>query len=254
MCEDDYKRLPGGKGSLKRDNKVIYRYRRCFFACSHDTTMHLNVLRSCRQIYDEADHILWTSNTFSLANGITFERFMADRRIQQRRLIRSLRLEMSWYNTDDICLWNKALSTALVSSLSGLQTLRLQIVHDMTEHTWGKVNHFFLDRTSLCDGLRRLSTLPLKNVEVAVRPSPDVDLFIGVDRRPWSQKDRETVAKGVQKILLDSRSAEDIKAEIGQIRRERQTLLSGGTEIIPRTGLPSTYLWSRKDNQNDMFD
>lgn len=247
-CEDDYKSLhwPGWHG---RYSEAIYSCGPRSSPFSHDTTIRLNVLRSCRQIYVEADEIFWTSNTFSFANGVTFERFMANRRIQQRRLIRSLRLEMSWRNTD-ISVWNKALSTTMVSSFSGLHTLRLQIDHDMVSWAWHKVKHFFLDRTSFCDGLRRLSTLPLKKVEVAVRPVPDEDLFMRTCLG-WRQKDRKMVAIGVRKILLDSQSAEEINAEIRQRRRERQEMLSRGVEMLPSAGLPTSYLSCLGNNHND---
>lgn len=51
---------------------TIYKESRYF---GHET-MRLSVLRSCRQIYVEANNMLWTFNTFSFADPTTFERFM----------------------------------------------------------------------------------------------------------------------------------------------------------------------------------
>ncbi len=50
----------------------------CYFG--HEM-MRLGVLRSCRQIYVEANNLLWTTNTFSFADATTFRRFMMTRTI-----------------------------------------------------------------------------------------------------------------------------------------------------------------------------
>lgn len=47
------------------------------FYYDHET-MRLTLLRSCRQIYVEANAILWTTNTFSFANFIPLKRSMID--------------------------------------------------------------------------------------------------------------------------------------------------------------------------------
>ena len=38
--------------------------------------MHLTALRVCRQNYNEADRVLWSTNTFSFDDEVTFRRFM----------------------------------------------------------------------------------------------------------------------------------------------------------------------------------
>lgn len=64
-CESDLDYDPPEPDTIYKES--------CYFG--HET-MRLSVLRSCRQIYVEANNMLWTSNTFSFADPTTFERFM----------------------------------------------------------------------------------------------------------------------------------------------------------------------------------
>lgn len=58
--------------------------------CAGHQMMRLSVLRSCRQIYVEANNIVWTTNTISFADLTAFKRFMMSRTIDLKRSIRSL--------------------------------------------------------------------------------------------------------------------------------------------------------------------
>ena len=180
--------------------------------------MRLTVLRASRQLYAEANQILWTTNTFSFPEGSTFQRFMKNRTINQKRLMRSLRLEMDW-GFDLGREWNKALNMVLVKSMIGLRTLRLNILHDMEKELWLGWEGSFLQRTTWTDGLRRLSTLPLISAEVAFR----VREWRSDDPKLWQKADRHDCAKRLQKILVNPKGAE-VYAE-----RQRQLKISSAT-------------------------
>ncbi|KAL8670980.1 MAG: hypothetical protein Q9168_004494 [Polycauliona sp. 1 TL-2023] len=161
--------------------------------------MRLTVLRASRQLYAEANPILWTTNTFSFHDGVTFQRFMMTRTINQKRLVRSLRFEMDW-GVDLLREWNKALNMMLVKSLIGLRTLRLNIMHHMMQRLWFREEDSFLAGISWVDGLWRLSTLPLTSAEVAFRVRDYDDL--------WQKADRDESTKRLQKILVNPKGAE----------------------------------------------
>ena len=165
-------------------------------------TMRLTVLAVSRQVYAEANHILWTTNTFSCCDGITFQRFMKTRTLGQKRLIRNLRFEMEW-DFGDWKIWNKALSMPLVKSMIGLRTLRLNILYDLKEYLWQGVTDNFIGSITFSEGLRRLSTLPLTGAEVAFRIS-------GHTSRPglWQKVDRDACAQKLREILLNPEGAE----------------------------------------------
>lgn len=221
VCEDDCpenspdrKRVISGKG--KEQVSWLRPHERCFTA--YDTpeptepvefwdhgTMRLTVLRTCRQIYVEANSILWATNTFSFNDAIAFKRFMMTRTIHHKRLIRNVRLDMGWWE-DNSTPWNSSLSKALVKSLSSLRSLRFYITHEMTRKDYELVRKVgFVGNTNLCRGLRNLSTLPLTNVEVVVR-SPRYQCSQGVF---WTEDDRAEVAEALKKMLLAPKGAED---------------------------------------------
>lgn len=165
--------------------------------------MRLTVLRASRQTYTEANRVLWTTNTFSFTDGIALQRFMMTRTISQKRLIRNLRFDMEWERGEER-YWNKALSMALVKSLIGLRTLRLNILYDMKQRLWHASDDNFLHYTSWTDGLRRLSTLPLISAEVAFR----IREWRSKDPSYWQKGDRDECAQDLKKMLLNPQGAE----------------------------------------------
>ena len=200
ICEDDCPEdSPDQKEVIEWDGEEemrIYWYKPHELCCSDNKTMRLNVLRTCRQAYVEANNILWATNTFSFENAVAFTRFMMTRTIHQKRLIRNLRLEMEWY-LDDGASWNSSLSKTLVNSLSGLRSLRLRIEHNVSIKQYDMLRRIgFVETSGLCKGLRKLSTLPLTNVEVVVRPSRFYPEGF------WTEDNRKEVAEGLKKMLL----------------------------------------------------
>ena len=162
--------------------------------------MRLSVLRSCRQIYVEANNILWTSNTFSFADPVTFKRFMMTRTIHQKRLIESLRLQMECRD----CQWNKSFNMALVRSLSGLRRLRLNTEQKLLFGSYESAkSHNLLYIAAYSGGLDKLSTLPLTEVEIVVETP-----FIESEDHLWTKVDRQDLREGLRTILLNPKGAE----------------------------------------------
>ena len=182
--------------------------------------MRLSVLRSCRQIYVEANNILWTSNTFSFADPTTFRRFMMTRTINQRRLIMSLRLQMESV-FDAEYEWNRCLNMALVRSLSALRRLRLNIEHKPFRSYESIKNHNLSYITAYLEGLKKLSTLPLTEVEIVVEGS-----LYESEEHLWTKVERQDFAEGLRKILLDPKGAQIYAEEQlkwkEQCRRKRE--------------------------------
>lgn len=178
-----------------------------------DVTMHLTVLRASRQIYVEANQLLWTTNTFSFPDGPTFGEFMKTRNIHQKRLIHNLRFEMRW-GCGDERHWNTALGIAVVKSLTGLQTLRLQIVCDLEKERWDHNKDRFVRLTTHTEGLRKLSILPLTSAEIAVRTSVDEYHYPpgpprwGNPSELWQKGDRDQCAEDLKALLLNPRGAQ----------------------------------------------
>ncbi|KAL9581438.1 MAG: hypothetical protein Q9212_003902 [Teloschistes hypoglaucus] len=226
VCEDDAPEdQPGEKCTFTGKNGIhlVYwcrphyrcnrRYPELLVALPLDSDeyekMHLTLLRSCRQIYVEANQVLWSTNTFSFTAPVSFQHFTQTRTGHQKRLIRTLRLEMEWTPKRDIVPWIRALTMTVVRSFTGLRALRLQIIHDMEAGVYRRVakeEPEFPQGTFWCDGLQKLSVLPLARVEVAVRGTELAKYQFGLEQ--WTERDRKELGDRVQAMLLNPKGAE----------------------------------------------
>ena len=165
-------------------------------------------LRVCRQIYIEANDVLWSTNTFSFNDAaISLDHFMDARTTRQKRSLRKLRLQMDWVWGEDKP-YNRVLGMTLIKSLTGLRSLRLQINHSMEAALYQQMkargNELGLFQTRYLAFVHKMAVLPLINVEVFVgdRSQP-----VNVDAL-WTAEDRMEYAEGIRKLLADPRGAE----------------------------------------------
>ena len=169
-------------------------------------SMHLTALRVCRQMYIEANDVLWSTNTFSFNDAaISLDRFMSARTTRQKRSLRKLRLHMDWVWDEDKP-YNRVLGMKLIKSLTGLRSLRLQINHSMEAAHYQQMKAFGDDlfQTRYLTFVHKMAVLPLTNVEVFVGDRSQswyVELL-------WTAADRMEYAEGIRKILLDPKGAE----------------------------------------------
>ena len=134
--------------------------------------MHLTALRVCRQVFNEANHVLWTTNTFSFDDADpTFNAFIDSRTTRQKQLLRNLRLCMDWVYEDDQS-WNRALRVTLIKSLTGLRSLRLQINHSMDAALYRGAKELGLYPMRQLQFVENLATLSLMDVEGFVSDFP----------------------------------------------------------------------------------
>lgn len=182
-------------------------------------SVHLTVLRVCRQIYNEANDVLWSTNTFSFSEADpTFVDFMESRTTHQKQTLRKLRLQMDWVYEDEKG-WNRILGVKRLRSLTGIRSLRLQINHSMEAALYHEAKvrgvelAFFQPHQH--EFVLKLATLPLTDVEVFVSDFPIVisdypfsDSDVDEPRGLWTAGDRTEYADEIRKILLDPKSAE----------------------------------------------
>lgn len=94
------------------------------------TTLNLGLLGACRQIYAEANRLLWLSNTFSFSDGESFVRFMAKLNHSSKQQLAHLHFNIKWdnmrYITGNLTKdWTRHLKVAHIQMLRGLQTLNI---------------------------------------------------------------------------------------------------------------------------------
>lgn len=204
-------------------------------------TMHLTLLRTSRQIYVEANQVLWKSNMFSFLDGVTLKRFMETRSIHQKRLIHNLRLHIDCHHKEYVRAWNSALDMAAVRSLSGLQSLRIKIVY-CAETRGCQLNHdsrALLIHTSYFQGLWRLSTLPLSDVEVTVMNSRCT-----LTKDLWNQNKLDEVGDGLKTMLRNPKGAEIYAAAQPKIKGSRRRTRAGSDlKSDEETDASSSYFY-----------
>ena len=179
----------------------------------YEREMHPVLLRTCRQIYAEANQVLWETNVFSFNDVPSFTRFMSSRSGFQKRLIKKLRLAMNWL--EDVDSWDSVLSMALMRSLQGLRELWLLINHSAwrAKRTKSEIDSLLVGhlKGSTLPGVRKLASLPLQQVNVRVVYDPscqDLDERNSDPAFLWTAEDRQDYAKRLRDRPLDPNGAE----------------------------------------------
>ena len=150
----------------------------------------LTILSVCRQLYEESNFILWSTNTFSFDHAPSLIEFISSLNPAQKRNMKSLHLIINaqlapWYEPR----WSQVLNTKYLSMLRGLETLQLCIEHrlhllrnrqgpllsdmvEMYKRPWASF-------VKACD-LETLRLLPLKHASVSIsddRSQMDTDPY-----------------------------------------------------------------------------
>ncbi|KAF4637121.1 hypothetical protein G7Y89_g978 [Cudoniella acicularis] len=93
--------------------------------------LDIGVLRVCRQLYVEANQVLWRTTTWSFTHALAFSQFMDRRNALQRRIMRKLHLDLDprycWVMKNWADGWYAALHKRVLSKFTSLQVLYLDI-------------------------------------------------------------------------------------------------------------------------------
>ncbi|KAM0799975.1 hypothetical protein BDR22DRAFT_963485 [Usnea florida] len=140
---------------------------------AYTEVVDLGLLRSCRQVYNEAHFIPYSTNTFSCHEPGTLQSFVlsiAQGTKNNHLAIRSLFLDMVYNGPDDGSLWKKAIATC-VRKLKAIQKVNISIdlrdlycfpsYGDLTSD--GKCG-----RNDLVTTFRGLKKLPLKTATLVI--------------------------------------------------------------------------------------
>ena len=160
----------------QRDINVGYSIKRAKFRVrvqGNDYKTFLNILRTSRQIYVEANPVFWSTNKFMFAEPTAFKKWMRDRTTHEKRLIGSIQLAMHISNKSELgntpYYWNNALCEGVVKSLPGLLSLHLRIRQNLyhKETDDEDIDIEYMLKGALL-GVERFAKLPLKNVKVSI--------------------------------------------------------------------------------------
>ncbi|KAL8722201.1 MAG: hypothetical protein Q9181_007538 [Wetmoreana brouardii] len=103
-------------------------------------TMDLSLLSVSRQAYEEANHILWTTNTFCIDSPSAFKSVITSLNFGQKNKLAKLHIAMRLANESENHMvrdkWCKAINDRLVEKLRGLESLDVCLELDVLACDW----------------------------------------------------------------------------------------------------------------------
>lgn len=191
----------------------------------------LNVLGVCRQLYEEANHLLWATNTFSFEDPKTFGRFFRSLNPAQKRNLTRLHITAdigelaAYYYTSayqrarwDNNYWGSVLKIANLNMLRGVQALHLCINQGFECLSQGRGHSITAaeERINYCqeadmEVILRLRALPLKHVTVMMSDNAERLDNAGWSSLRWTAAKKKEYAESVHLQLMDPKGAELVK-------------------------------------------
>ena len=192
----------------------------------------LNALGVCRQLYEEANHLLWATNIFSFEDPRTFEKFFNSLNPAQKRKLTNIHISAdigtgAWLHSQyqrarwDSHYWGKALKTSNLNMLRGVQTLHLSINQMFDCVSWHPPStETDVGERQLQEGLQgdlesvlRLRALAVKHVTV-VMSDDALDLEnSGKSAYRWTATKKNEYAEGIRANIVDPGGAALVKKE-----------------------------------------
>lgn len=166
---------------------------------SNQLMLSLSLLGASRQAYEEANRLLWTTNTFSFEDGRTLKTFVNSLHSTQRKKLTRMHIDFTFdciSNTES----QRALNSSLISRLHGLRTLHATI----SQPNQASVYHDVLF------ALERMTVLPLQHVTVVIY---DI-IYARAAADSWLITERQELAERTRGRLLDPNWLEKQMAEL----------------------------------------
>lgn len=184
--------------------------------------LSLSILGTCRQLYEEGSHLLWSTNTFSFSDSLTFYKFIARLNAMQRRKLNNIHIGIDW---EDATLdWASVLNDpGLLGPLRGLRFIQICLDQSSSsvieeslvlgdrdpefEEHWLKMGCTFTEDYPAIKALHPLQMLPLEHVGVTITDEVGSTNSSAFPRSPltrWTVEKKRSVAERVRCRLLNS--------------------------------------------------
>ena len=160
--------------------------------------LDLRILGACGQIYEEANAILWTTNTLSFEDGPSLQEFIQVLHTTQRNKLTRMHIDVAW-ELISAEWWRASLLPSIVSKLNALQTLHLTF----KQCQYINPSRFPQEALNL---LSAMQTLALKNVTVVIGErldSPDSEMLDDPNEHRWTIEQKREAAEGLRSSLLN---------------------------------------------------
>ena len=205
-----------------------------------DRKVDLNVLGVSRQLYEEANVLLWKTNTFSFDDPQSFEKFFNGLNPAQKRNLTNIHINAhigEYFSTHstihqraryDKDYWGKALKMSALRMLRGIQTLHLCINlgyqgYFPTLGTDASEEHIMRNQQADMVPILRLRALSVKKVTVIVSDEARKLEEDGRIAPRWTIMRKNEYAESIRMQLVDDKGAERVKTEAEAANLARKT-------------------------------
>ena len=176
---------------------------------SHRPMLCLSLLGACRQAYEEANLLLWKTNTFSFEDATTLSTFVNSLHSTQRKKLARMHIDFGFPGFSEMKSQN-TLGLSLGSRLTGLRTLHATIRQPSQSSVRQRIRPF----------LEQMQVLPLQDVTIVVENPPTsfqsslgttglVVQFEAIRTVEWPIAERQGLAEYIRGNLLDSNGPEE---------------------------------------------
>ena len=198
------------------------RHRPCY---STAQKLDLAILGASRQLYKEAFHILWATNTFSFDDPVSFGRFISSLSIAQVHKLKTLHLSRVVEDQRSLTCganrvinhwaWTIACEPSRIKKLRGLRTLHVSLEQWLDPGTALTPVPGYNRRCIQQDALPilQLRILALEHVAVVVTESADMK-FSEYPAARWSAAEKSDLAEEIRLKLLDADGAATLRVEM----------------------------------------
>ena len=177
--------------------------------------LDLRILGTCRQMYEEANVLLWTTNTFSFEDSTYLRMFIDGLHSTQINKLKRMHIDFAWC-IESADQWELLLRPSFLSRLSALRTL-----HATFDQYFLNSSIFVPDvlAQQIVTPLSRMQVLPLQHVTVVIG---DESRGQYIQRCRWSIAKKREVAGELRNKFLDPNGHEVFAAEMQAIEAMRK--------------------------------
>lgn len=192
----------------------------------------LNALGVCRQLYEEANHLLWATNIFSFEDPRTFDKFFNSLNPAQKRNLTNIHISADigngpWANSQyqrarwDSKYWGTALKTSNLNMLRGVQTIHLCLNQRFDCVPWqpplaeteAAERHLQEGLQADLESILRLRALAVKYVTVVMSDDAEELEKNGKSTYRWTATKKNEYAESVRANIVDPGGADLVKKE-----------------------------------------
>lgn len=163
--------------------------------------LDLNILQTCRQVYNECNYILWATNIFEFSDAEIFTGFLSLRSACQKRQLRKIQLSLPDGHLGR--RWHTLLGPNIIQSLQGLRELQLVVEYISDKAFLERFTEGPVDIQP--DSLFGFCALAIQKAQVIISGPFGRDPFRpkNLDPATWTMEYRREVAKHMEKLLLN---------------------------------------------------